>query len=105
MIKLYEEYEQYYTKISYREYFGYTTEIDFDESIINYLTNIYKDIINFTYKEAILILQNSVTPIYIYELPDEWFLVGNVGDNNHQKYYKCDQLEGLIKCLQIDEHE
>ena len=32
----------------------------------------------------------------IYKLQDEWFFVV---DPNKRKFYKCDQLDGLIECL------
>ena len=48
---------------------------------------------------------------WIYELKDEWFLVyhqgkvtsgskfWNVGSSREEKWYKCDQLDGLMKLL------
>lgn len=39
---------------------------------------------------------SDVWEVTIYELKDEWFVV--VDDN--QFFFKCDQLEGLLKCLQ-----
>lgn len=39
--------------------------------------------------------------LYIYKLPDEWFFVSSLKE---QKYYKCDQLQGLIKLLDNYEH-
>jgi hypothetical protein len=44
--------------------------------------------------------------VFIFKLKDEWFLVRcqmviSNGSNNHysNKYYKCDQLDGLFECL------
>lgn len=33
----------------------------------------------------------------IYQLPDEWFVIINIWDIKH---YKCDQMDGLIKCIE-----
>ena len=37
--------------------------------------------------------------MYIYRLPDEWFFV-SLYVNSQGKYYKCDQMEGLIKLIE-----
>lgn len=41
---------------------------------------------------------------YIYKLPDEWYVVSLTDRNNRgpiigNRLYKCDQLEGLLKCV------
>ena len=37
--------------------------------------------------------------IYVYKLQDEWYIVGIPSEVDSDKYYKCDQWDGLIKCL------
>jgi hypothetical protein len=39
------------------------------------------------------------TSLNIYEFPDEWFIVSEYSQRTLQ-YYKCDQLEGLLKLLE-----
>ena len=36
------------------------------------------------------------TPVHIYKLEDEWYYIYN---SSRMHAYKCDQFEGLIKCL------
>ena len=113
---------QYYTEISEQEFGNGPVEIKFDESDINQLTNIYKDV-NLKHKDEIIILFDK-DPLYIYKLPDEWFLVKYKELNNGKSFedlskihhvhllriqthkstkrdtfFKCDQFQGLIKCI------
>lgn len=44
--------------------------------------------------------QGSAQRIFrIGKLDDEWYLVEFVGTDRHQKYYKCDQLDGFLQLL------
>jgi hypothetical protein len=38
--------------------------------------------------------------VNIYRLEDEWYYVRHIKDGYKRKFYKCDQLDGLIKCLE-----
>jgi hypothetical protein len=53
---------------------------------------------------SISIINSSLVEFYllIIELEDEWFLM-RIRRNDDMVYYKCDQLEGLLKC--IDDYE
>ena len=57
-------------------------------------------------KELYIILHKKNLYINIYKLDDEWYLVGGNAffDSSYKyqkyQYYKCDQLDGLIKCLE-----
>ena len=45
-------------------------------------------------------IKSGITYGYIVELEDEWFIVSDIITNSHlNKFYLCDQLEGLDKCL------
>lgn len=35
----------------------------------------------------------------VYSLKDEWFLVHRSNGRDNNVYYRCDQVEGLIKCI------
>ena len=115
MIKIFEEYNQYYTEIDVIEFLDmigmqlpnvdaeeetkYST-LAFTDYEINILSRI-KDIDisnnnNTLYANISFIYYKNTNPyrVCIYKLPDEWFLI-----RNSIKYYKCDQMEGLIKCI------
>ena len=117
MIKLFEEYNQYYTEISEEEFFRtcgdthYTDDINvqknmtlvFSDDEINFLrveikgnfhlsNNIRYKSGRYTYVS--FIKDSDSERVYIYKLPDEWYMA-----EVDFKYYKCDQLEGLVKCI------
>ena len=105
MIKLFEEYNEYYTETSRREFCD-ATILEFTPEEIKYLSQLYKTI-NFFYRESIY--RKNKWPkddiiISIYKLKDEWYIL-SVEPETHQsysaKYYKCDQMEGLVKLLDI----
>ena len=121
MIKLFEEYNEYYTEIDEDEYFDSYSVIfnqkEF-EKIKTYINNLYGEKItalsifdkyynlSTDYNGINLVnwkpyaisfhleLKNYIFNIVIRSLKDEWYLVkvDNIS-------YKCDQLEGLKKCL------
>ena len=96
MIKLFEEYNQYYNEINIDE-FSDGPILAFTTSEIKYITNKcgiieydeFQDMIFYTVEENKFVL---------YKQADEWFLLRySYKGKNH--YYKCDQLDGLIKCI------
>ena len=130
MIKLFEQYNQYYQEISEVEYDGKLfpypefppdprsrpeNQDDFDDNEIKILKNLYDVEVQYSSHNNYIELRN---PIYDNEYPkdlqikmrehkigivyflnkltDEWYLVC---DSFNGKYYKCDQFEGLLKCL------
>ena len=114
MIKLFEEYSQYYTHITYPEYVELcrvnreslpVTTLMFDDSEVNMIKkNVKKVIYNVKYTPGRNFIQGYITitfvdhdefpSIRVYKLHDEWFIV-----DNFSSHYKCDQIEGLIKCI------
>ena len=104
MIKLFEEYNEYYHEITQKE-FNNGEEINFTRKEIQYLTKLYKNIKTSDYASKLLdnflILRKDNLVINIYKLPDEWYIVGVIPNIFPHKpiYYKCDQMEGLVKLL------
>ena len=102
MIKLFEEYNEYYKEITYDEYSSYFDVVLFltrDE--IKRLGKVFKDH-SVVYDSHKRVFKRSFVPDgvpttvgYIDKLPDEWYLV-----YYRYKHYKCDQMEGLIKLLE-----
>ena len=109
MIKLFEEYNQYYTKSGEEEFYDLCHEntLVFTDDEINILNkelevdislrnNVKYDdkhtYINFTFNK-----NYTKERIYMYKIPDEWYIVEH--DIANIAYYKCDQIEGLLKCL------
>lgn len=69
-------------------------EID-DIDKISYIKSIYN-------KRIIIGPVDVISLVFIYKIPDEWFIVGI---NNCKKFidgdqFKCDQFDGLVKCLE-----
>ena len=102
-IKLYESFENYYEKIDAHEFINhYLGDENFNEKEILVIDNILpkwnKDSRNQypwcrTY-------HSGKFYIVITKHVDEWYLVRcYIDQNNIEEYYKCDQFEGLIKCL------
>ncbi len=51
-------------------------------------------------------IKSGITYGYIVELEDEWFIVNDIITNSHlNKFYLCDQLEGLDKCLHNERYK
>ena len=115
MIKLFEEYNQYYTKVERHEFFDLVSlgegnrTLEFNADEINFLgeklecyvdtrfnnkrkqdSHVYISVDKVSYWRGPL---DSV----IMKLPDEWYLVDFFTPTH--KYYKCDQIEGVVKCL------
>lgn len=58
------------------------------------------------YPTYINIIKIGIRGIIIHEIEDEWFIINDFSSIDsryngpeHDNYYKCDQLEGLLKCL------
>ena len=113
-IKLYESFENYYTKINNQEYnkLCNTLERDYfnknDSPVIDNMffqqqspssTQFWHIDRNLRWYKS---YYNSKFYIYIglSSFIDEWYLVKSYVDKyDIEEYYKCDQFEGLIKCL------
>ena len=117
MIKLFEEYNQYYNVIEEEKFYdlcGINQEnntLTFSDDEINILSKEVKDINLINNKKYISMYtyitmkSNIDNTIVIYKIPDEWYLVayivhGEVANGGRSyMYYKCDQIEGLIKFI------
>ena len=106
MIKLFEEYNEYYHEISNEEYGKYNDILPFNVDEIKRLERVFKDhsisvsynYDRYNYNSRDLIEITVDEPGYnvvIYKCLDEWYLCYLNGKN-----YKCDQLEGLIKLIE-----
>ena len=120
MIKIFEEYNQYYTEVDTNVFYDlcdYNTLV-FSNAEISFLTKeLDVDInlrnnIKYTDKHTFIFYKESISDrIYIYKLPDEWYVVERelnalarlvklLSQNGLlSNYYKCDQIEGVIKCI------
>ena len=95
MIKLFEEYNNdYYHEISKEEYDLYMNSEVFTDEEINSLKKLI-----FGIKLISGSLIKFKKSFYIDKLPDEWYILNDYNHNNNPIYYKCDQFEGLLKCI------
>lgn len=103
MIKLFEEYNQYYTEITSDEYFSVDTVDKTDNFTDKEMDEIVKFLgrKNYNTKNLTWYATDDIPLIEIIKLKDEWFLVYNTYDDDtpKQRMYKCDQFEGLMKLL------
>ena len=100
----------YYYKISAEDFRGYRQSgfLDFSDSEILRL-RLIPELKNIGQEVSKRYLQKG--DLYIYKLPDEWYILyeydmlGGVPRDHRfgsaQELYKCDQMEGLIKCLLV----
>ena len=105
MIKLFEEYNQYYTKISnfqFHEEIRKQEEEDISDqeiSIINQKTNILFERI----RDNKIISRKTPISFNISKYQDDWYYIyTNIFALNKpifSAHYKCDQLEGVIQCI------
>ena len=89
--------EDYYTEITYEEYYNFINNkcIDFNLRDINRLLQLStKFKVNKWLSKNVIDFNNNGNWLYISECDDEWFLV-----HDYNKFYKCDQYDGLIYCL------
>lgn len=104
---------KYLKKFNENSYYEYCSEFDFDnkvsiefnqknlEKIREKMRPEYSVFKLFKYINCILIVYNnhsSVDQFEIHECEDEWFYLVKLSYQNYT-YYKCDQLEGLLKLL------
>ena len=102
LVKLFED-NEYYQEISSEEYYEYPN-ISYNQKEINRLENVFRDYSVESDDQLVVVqITNKFDAFgYIYKLPDEWYLVCLVHHQpNDSGYYKCDQLEGLIKLVQV----
>ena len=115
MIKLFEEYNDYYHEITYDEYIHYSNQfwLSFTKNefigIENKMCELIQDCDIWKYDwtgnlsktdDAALLaftfrMGKTLVNVEMHKLSDEWFITYHLG-----KFYKCDQFEGLIKCLE-----
>src|SRR5574343_581480 len=124
MIKLFEEYNQYYTEISFDDFCKFDTHVDsilfhtndyiaLTDQVLS-VTKKIKEIAgqkNYDTKICIksirLLKDNKKVPhfknmVEIYGTEDEWYyiiLTKFFINAREEQYYKCDQEDGLLKCL------
>jgi len=108
-IRLFEGFnkDEYYQKISYDEYCSIYS-IDFEYKYYDKLNRYYRDEVfsaePVLEKDGDNIKMVDLNPhevgyrVTIYQGEDEWFFVA-IRDLFIMSYFKCDQYEGLIKCL------
>ena len=122
MIKLFEEYkdtsmDDYYQEISKEEYEDISIEFEediifFEEKEVDILCNLFpqNDFVSPCQKKYKFYYSLSLKDKkyedfehirgFVYKLPDEWYSISiDLPNEKIRRYYKCDQLEGLIKCL------
>lgn len=86
-------------------YFRQTKEVDMnlmhlikleiDKSLIDRLNSLGHRAYNYHYNDK-RVLTSSSLDVVIFEVPDEWYYIFS---SISRKYYKCDQFDGLVKCL------
>lgn len=111
MIKLFEQYNQYFYKITSNEYPNSDQIIDINPKAIDIVKSKFehsrvittrvehsdgdhKYIVIYAY-DRWAFLRNRIV-MTIVEIPDEWFIVSLI----ENIYYKCDQLEGLKQFIE-----
>ena len=111
MIKLFEEYNEYYYEMKEGEMDVIEDDEDFnfilfDQDEINKLRTYFNNcsldlvsnnlIIEMRYAKFLASYSKQIKwSVYIYKCPDEWYIC-----YCDKKYYKCDQMEGLIKLIE-----
>lgn len=99
MIKLFEQYNQYFYKITSNEYPNSDQIIDINPKAIDIVKSKFEHSRVITTRvehsdgdhKYIVIYAYDRCVMTIVEIPDEWFIVSLI----ENIYYKCDQLEGL----------
>lgn len=69
--------------------------ISFDDSDYRILSKYYNKPVVAINKSRVIIHKN----LYIYKALDEWYYIRSVKIDGDSDFYKCDQMEGLLKCL------
>lgn len=97
------ENNEYYEEISYNEWeILCHKSIQFNKIDFIKLKTIYnKSLLKLVYlnslEREIITIENKADYYEINVLPDEWYIV--MRGQKSGLYYKCDQWDGLIKCL------
>ena len=99
MIKLFEEYNEYYSIINCNE-FNQSDFITFSDDEFKILKDTYGEVVCLITGKLLKIFLNDNKFLLINKLPDEWYICRNYLGHFIYKYYKCDQFEGLIKLLE-----
>ena len=109
--KFFKEQSEYYTKISMEEYYniqGLRAESD-DSRIINFnidnikiLRNKFPTLIIANTNHKIIIRTELFYLVDIQQAEDDWFYLYLMISHKYDQVevYKCDQLEGLIRCIE-----
>ena len=115
MIKLFEEYNEYYTEIDgyyFNDLINTSNHIiNFETSEINFLKKKYFEydfslhVFIYDIKYIQMVIKDPYEKdiyVYIIKLPDEWYLVqiGRYASVMDYEYFKCDQWVGLLKFLE-----
>ena len=90
----------YYTKIDFNEFYykrNRSEIFSFTDQEIKCLERFGEVDIRFN-KDIKYYLHVCLSTNKLYKMVDEWYYVYN--DSIVESYYKCDQFEGLIKCLE-----
>ena len=110
MIKLFEEYSEYYTEVKLHPMYHSTHTIgtsdnklipivDDESKIRDIISRVISDKFKITFGQY-LIYVVSETRFSIRKLRDEWYIISFYNFNNGLLLtYKCDQLDGLETCL------
>ena len=110
MIKLFEDYKdknEYYQRISFQEYDESYHLIPFNGDELKILEKLFK---GHSYNDVKIGINVDILPIskgsihayiYMFKLPDEWYIVRIkfMDADEVKSYYKCDQFDGLLKCI------
>ena len=84
--------KDYYTEITYKQYFYDNKLVEFDKNNLKILEDI-SDVFNLIKNDYINYVQiNDI--LIIHECEYGWFVI-----NYYPKFYRCNQFEGLIYCL------
>ena len=104
MIKLFEEYSEYYQEISKIQYDSIIGNDKF-VNLYNIITLLEKYFLNLKFNKNHMNRMATIDVYYernekylfdIIESEDEWFYISTYYEG---KFYKCDQFEGLIECI------
>lgn len=101
-----ENYNTYYKEISEFEWLSYEDILQFNTNEIKEIENLmnnklYGELVIPQYSSGLYILSGS-EKYYLYKIPDEWYLISsNITKSNSYEntYYKCDQIEGILKFI------
>ncbi len=116
MIKLFEEYNEYYQEVSIRDLPESEDLVNINYSLFLYIKDrledkdrvesrirVQMDSIDDYYTKYIIVYYYDRAIMSIIELDDDWFFICDLrGGRDGRKDYKCDQVEGVIKYL--DDH-